>query len=172
MLANDIEGILKLTPLRLTNVPPPMASHEIVMDENILDVTVHTENPDGRLVLIGVLQYSGVSLYEWALTAKPPRPPILKWFRKILEVHPLRNGLIHANMAFESVGVSVLTSNYASPEIRISDNGSLFADQRLLARNCTSFLVTPAHLIFTTGQHLLKFVHMAPVEGEHSSTVR
>lgn len=41
-----------------------------------------------------------------------------------------------------------------------SDNGSLFANERLLARNCTSLLVTPAHLIFTTGNHLLKFVHM------------
>ncbi|KAF2235143.1 IKI3-domain-containing protein [Viridothelium virens] len=29
-----------------------------------------------------------------------------------------------------------------------------------LARNCTSFLVTQAHLIFTTSQHLLKFVHL------------
>lgn len=48
----------------------------------------------------------------------------------------------------------------------LSDNGSLFANERLLARNCTSLLVTPAHLIFTTGQHLLKFVHMARVDGE------
>ena len=43
-------------------------------------------------------------------------------------------------------------------------NGRLFADKRQLAQNCTSFLVTPAHLIFTTGQHLLKFVHMTDVE--------
>lgn len=42
----------------------------------------------------------------------------------------------------------------------LSENGSLFVNGTRLIRNCTSFLVTPAHLIFTTSQHLLKFVHM------------
>ena len=49
----------------------------------------------------------------------------------------------------------------------LAENGSLFANERRLARNCTSFLVTPAHLIFTTSQHLLKFVHLTrDSEGE------
>ena len=43
----------------------------------------------------------------------------------------------------------------------LSENGSLFANQRRLAKNCISFLVTPAHLIYTTSQHILKFLHMA-----------
>ena len=42
----------------------------------------------------------------------------------------------------------------------LAENGSLFANERRLARNCTSFLVTTTHLIFTTSQHLLKFVHL------------
>ncbi|OAA67232.1 IKI3 family protein [Niveomyces insectorum RCEF 264] len=42
-----------------------------------------------------------------------------------------------------------------------SRNGHLYANERLLAKNCTSFLVTPDHLVFTTGNHLLKFVHLA-----------
>ncbi len=50
----------------------------------------------------------------------------------------------------------------------LSKNGCLYANERLLTRNCTSFLVTPAHLVFTTSQHLLKFVHMTDVDGEHS----
>lgn len=49
----------------------------------------------------------------------------------------------------------------------LSSQGCLFANKRLLANNCTSFLVTPAHLIFTTSNHLLKFVHMAEVEGRY-----
>lgn len=49
----------------------------------------------------------------------------------------------------------------------LAENGSLFANERRLVRNCTSFLVTPAHLIFTTSQHLLKFVHLkGDTEGE------
>lgn len=50
----------------------------------------------------------------------------------------------------------------------LSTNGSLYANDRLLTRNCTSFLVTSAHLIFTTTQHLLKFVHMIGVDGRRS----
>ena len=53
----------------------------------------------------------------------------------------------------------------------LAENGSLFANERRLARSCTSFLVTPAHLIFTTSQHLLKFVHLTgDTEGEFSLT--
>lgn len=43
--------------------------------------------------------------------------------------------------------------------------GALYANKRVIAKNCTSFLVTPAHLLFTTSQHLLKFVHLNRVDG-------
>ncbi len=53
----------------------------------------------------------------------------------------------------------------------LSSQGCLFVNRRLLTNNCTSFLVTPAHLIFTTTNHLLKFVHMAGVDGKNLSIV-
>lgn len=43
--------------------------------------------------------------------------------------------------------------------------GALYANKRVIAKNCTSFLVTPAHLLFTTSQHLLKFVHLNRADG-------
>ncbi|KAL2160879.1 hypothetical protein VTH06DRAFT_1076 [Thermothelomyces fergusii] len=46
----------------------------------------------------------------------------------------------------------------------LSRNGHLYANSRLLAKNCTSFLVTDSHLIFTTSNHFVKFVHLAPEE--------
>ena len=49
----------------------------------------------------------------------------------------------------------------------LSANGHLQASdqdsQKSIAKNCTSFLITPAHLIYTTTTHLLKFVHIADV---------
>ncbi|KAI0542126.1 IKI3 family-domain-containing protein [Xylaria digitata] len=48
--------------------------------------------------------------------------------------------------------------------IGLSRNGHLFANTRLLLKNCTSFLVTPAHLIITTTNHLLKFIHLTDVD--------
>ncbi|CAK7209101.1 Putative elongator complex protein 1 [Sporothrix bragantina] len=45
--------------------------------------------------------------------------------------------------------------------IGLSRNGHLYANERQLAKNCTSFVVTEDHLVFTTSNHLLKFVHLA-----------
>lgn len=43
----------------------------------------------------------------------------------------------------------------------LSRNGHLYANSRLLAKNCTSFTVTPSHLIFTTSNHFVKYVHLS-----------
>ncbi|KAI6781536.1 Elongator complex protein-like protein [Emericellopsis cladophorae] len=43
----------------------------------------------------------------------------------------------------------------------LSRGGHLYANSRSLAKNCTSFVVTPSHLIFTTNNHFVKFVHLA-----------
>lgn len=48
----------------------------------------------------------------------------------------------------------------------LSRSGHLYANSRLLVKNCTSFLVTCDHLIFTTSNHLLKFVHLGRPEGK------
>ncbi|KAF8458877.1 IKI3 family-domain-containing protein [Terfezia claveryi] len=42
----------------------------------------------------------------------------------------------------------------------LSENGKLYANSTLIAPNCTSFVVTNAHLIYTTTQHFVKFVHL------------
>ena len=50
--------------------------------------------------------------------------------------------------------------------VSMTRSGALYANKRLLAKNCTSFLVTQAHIMFTTSLHLIKFVHLTTVEGE------
>lgn len=47
----------------------------------------------------------------------------------------------------------------------LSRNGHLYANTRQLAKNCTSFAVTEDHLIFTTSNHYVKFVHLTAVDG-------
>lgn len=46
----------------------------------------------------------------------------------------------------------------------LSRSGHLFANSRLLAKNCTSFITTPDHLIFTTSNHFVKYVHLGDAE--------
>lgn len=41
-----------------------------------------------------------------------------------------------------------------------TNTGVLYADEKPLLRNCTSFLVTNSHLLVTTTNHLLKFLHI------------
>ena len=43
----------------------------------------------------------------------------------------------------------------------LTTNGKLYANNRLLTSSCTSFQLTPTHLIFTT-QTLLKIVRLCP----------
>lgn len=43
----------------------------------------------------------------------------------------------------------------------LSRNGHIYANSRLLAKNCTSFILTPSHLILTTNNHFVKFVHLS-----------
>jgi elongator complex protein 1 len=47
----------------------------------------------------------------------------------------------------------------------LSKGGHLYVNSRQLVKNCTSFLVTPSHLVFTTSNHLLKFAHLDRPEG-------
>ncbi|OAQ71074.1 IKI3 family protein [Pochonia chlamydosporia 170] len=44
----------------------------------------------------------------------------------------------------------------------LSRNGHIYANSRMLAKNCTSFVLTPSHLIFTTSNHFVKYVHLVP----------
>ncbi len=145
-----------------------MALHEITLKGNALDVNVTITESEEPFFLISVLHRSSVSLYQWQLTSKPPKPPLMQWHKEVSSEMTNFHGLVDPGVALSSVGFEE-TKNSDDQGInttfRVSDNGSLYAGQRLLSKNCTSFLVTPAHLIFTTGQHLLKFVHMAPVEG-------
>jgi elongator complex protein 1 len=50
--------------------------------------------------------------------------------------------------------------------VGMSRNGHLYANSRLLAKNCTSFLVTPDHLVFTTANHFVKFIHLLSPDGK------
>ena len=207
----------RLTPLRLANIPPPMALYELNMESNAVDVAITTK--DG-ITMLGVLHQDEVSMYEFCLTKKPLKAPERKWLAKIPSDQSTPPTFtvfaLNQQISFDRTGkVQILQSSIQGPTIvvletetdteiqhfshrpfddetdlggssiqmrvndglivdgekafplkpkfSLSSSGRLFAEKRQLASNCTSFLVTPAHLVFTTTQHLLKFVHMADV---------
>jgi elongator complex protein 1 len=84
------------------------------------------------------------------------------------DLHSLTFGehtLSHCNFPHYLPWTEIVPSGDDHIAFGMSGTGHLYANSRLLLKNCTSFLVTPAHLIFTTTTHLLKFVHITDVNG-------
>lgn len=64
---------LKLTPLRLAGVPPPMAHNELPLDSNVIDVAFSTSG-----TRIAVLMEKSFSVFLWSLKSCPVPVPILE----------------------------------------------------------------------------------------------
>ncbi|KUJ12018.1 elongator complex protein-like protein 1 [Mollisia scopiformis] len=235
-----IDGkIIKVTPFRAANIPPPMALHEVEVQSNALDVAFNADTS-----LVASLHSQGISLFEWKAATVPSVSPNLTGrvtfaqidrqqsvyqqicFGRTNELLVLKRCDSESNsvvdrygfddvtgrielISSETEGVSyTLLSSFqgdtAYPFVQsrsgdlhslttadrstwhcsfphylpwvdvllgikaiafgMSENGHLYANSRLLLKNCTSFLVTPAHLILTTTTHLLKFVHITNVD--------
>ncbi|KAL4964770.1 Elongator subunit IKI3 [Aspergillus stella-maris] len=236
---------LKLTPLRLSGVPPPMAHNELALESNAINVAFSKTG-----TRIAVLMNDRFSVFLWSLKSRPVPIPILEssyplseekdsrprqiTFINDNEVYVLRSrgpndtcierttletretkvvyeaadseqldsmfaSLGHEALWFSHVpqpGQPVAYSNIVmsssenfqvvpwaqSPTvdthwakavqisedehvlISLSRNGGLYANEKQLAKNCTSFLVTTSHVIFTTSLHLIKFAHLARAE--------
>ncbi|KAL8934000.1 MAG: hypothetical protein Q9216_006116 [Gyalolechia sp. 2 TL-2023] len=160
-----IDGkILKVTSLRQANIPPPMSLYEVTLAVNANDVVVALERPAGEAgkaptLRIRVLHQQGISSYILDMSTKKP---------------PVKNDDAGNSTMEELIAIMASTGTKGSCALKLeesfvdsepsifslTDNGSLLASGRTLARGCTSYLVTPSHLIFTTSQHLLKFVHI------------
>ncbi|RDW57132.1 Elongator subunit IKI3 [Aspergillus mulundensis] len=251
-IPNDVGAVavidgktLRLTPLRLSGVPPPMAHNELHLDANAIDVAFSKSG-----TRIAVLTNDHFSVYLWSLKSRPVPAPILEssyplsdekdsrprqiTFINDNEVYILRSrgpnntcierttletretkvvyeaadsehlvsmfsSLGHEALWFSHVpqpGQLITYSNITMPSsdefhvtpwtqtpavdtywaesaqifeyehvlVSLSRTGSLYANKTLLAKNCTSFLVTSSHVIFTTSLHLLKFVHLRRAE--------
>lgn len=235
-----IDGqIIKITPFRAANIPPPMALHEITVHSNAIDVMFNIDAS-----MIAVLHHQGVSIFEWKDISASEAPPALtgrytfgqneltntcyqqicfvdandvlvlrrhittslvtrygfnedtgRMDKKSHEDTPTsslitlssfnKNGSAHpyaqditGNLHSLSLGdsslayygfpvalpwIEMLSYKDSQLSFGMTTNGHLYANTRLLVKNCTSFLVTPAHLIFTTTTHFVKFVHIADV---------
>lgn len=84
---------------------------------------------------------------------------------KLLEVSRGETAAFPTKFPTQLPWVEVICHEGENVAFGLSRSGHLYANSRQLVRNCTSFLVTPSHLVFTTSNHFLKFVHLAGAEG-------
>ncbi|EFQ98733.1 elongator complex protein 1 [Nannizzia gypsea CBS 118893] len=212
---------LKLSPLKVATVPPPMALCELAHDSNVIDVAFSKTSAK-----IAILSAASFTIYSWDLKSTSPleaklcathaispsrRPRLIAflgeddiyvvtqdefegvhissifpdsgqeklWIAQISQNNRTRTySFIRRSRAEDSSvipwqdGPATDTSWARAIQLpsgddilfTLSRSGALYANKRLLAKSVTSFLLTSAHLIYTTAQHLLKFVHIAKVD--------
>jgi elongator complex protein 1 len=99
-------------------------------------------------------------LYD--LSSSPNRSPSIG---KLQEFCPWVEVVNVGSKVRNQPAMSTSLTNSQITVFGLSSKGSLYAADQLLASNCTSFVATPAHLIFTTANHLLKFIHLSEDKG-------
>ncbi|CUS09589.1 unnamed protein product [Tuber aestivum] len=231
VLASVDGTTLKLTPLRVANIPPPMALKEVELKSTPVDVAI---SPSGRL--IAVLRDKALDLIRWDFARnKLVSGPILtsnivefdpgQYPRQIsfaddetlgvvrdigvgsvLKVISIPNdgqGISKCTHEFQNGATAVRlggvpgrrTLFYQDSERNVyfydtedrsekyitqlpaicpwleigfhqemvfglSGDGRLYVNSKPIASNCTSFAITPTHLVYTTTRHFVKFVHL------------
>ena len=124
-------------------------------------------------------------MHELSSIASPsPSTSILSSFVQDGSLHPFIQGsagdlhslafgdhsLSHCNFPTFLPWVEIVPIGNDFVAFGMSSNGHLYANATLLVKNCTSFLITAAHLIFTTTTHLIKFVHITHHNGNTLSS--
>lgn len=173
-----IDGkMLKVTPLRIANIPPPMAFDEIELPSNALDVDINRDGTE-----IAVLHRHSFSLWECDYSLRPAKKATLKSVVDVSatntneEVNGAASERDHCIKVTGGHNLFTRTDHdriFYQSEMRsdTEDNMSVFLDesgtlhlkssqQVLTVRNCTSFVATSGLLIYTTSQHILKFIHL------------
>jgi elongator complex protein 1 len=74
--------ILKLTPLRIANVPPPMAFHSLALESKTVDVALSKSG-----TRLAVLSHHDVSVYALDLNKRPVPKPVLLWKSDAIKDH-------------------------------------------------------------------------------------
>ncbi|RMZ66090.1 elongator complex 1 [Pyrenophora seminiperda CCB06] len=234
----DGQVSLKLTPLRIANIPPPMSLHTLTLESKPVDVALSKSG--NRLA---VLSDTDLAVYSLDLQRRPIPKPAFLWRNDAVKDHsprhvtflgdeqifvladnwdedeaslwrsegdmllpqgpivetdstslllssvdhemlytefqdgtlhqvvidetttdlPPQTSLVHKFPSFAHE-VQVVNFDGQTLAFGLTKGGVLYVNERILVRNCTSFAATTAHLIFTTTQHLLKFVHLAAAD--------
>ncbi|EHA55569.1 elongator complex protein 1 [Pyricularia oryzae 70-15] len=117
----------------------------------------------GKPELLCELDAQGFSGFVFSATA-PILPCVQDRSGKLLQPSAEGQALLPVKFSTQLPWAEVILHDDSTLAVGMSRGGQLYANTRLLAKNCTSFVVTGDHLIFTTTNHFLKLVHLTGVE--------
>ena len=179
---------LRLTPFRTANIPPPMAFDEFHLSENASDVAIndtgteivvlhqgavtvlrcnYLEKPPKTAQLKATLDRLSLEYGSWRSSGAKSQGAKDSHIRtdhdriwyQATEDHSDSHG-----SASREDSETIWTSPAGDKTIfRLSDGGLLVIQsdfETVRISGCTSFVLTKVHLIYTTSQHLLKFIHL------------
>ena len=156
---------LKLTPFKFATVPPPMAFCEVCVESNILACSISASGEQ-----IAILTTNSLDLYNWDSIRIPHlhlRKTTPLSVTSNSERSHYRETLFPGGRPWTETfhfNDSQIPQEIGMDRFSMTKKGDLSADGRPLARSCTSYLLTDKHLLFTTSQHLLKFVDLNTLE--------
>ncbi|KAK5988637.1 Elongator complex protein 1 [Cladobotryum mycophilum] len=79
---------------------------------------------------------------------------------KLYKLTETGNDLLDISFTTQLPWFEITKTEGVTTAFGLSRGGHIYANDRLLTKNCTSFVVTPSHLIFTTNNHFVKYVHL------------
>ena len=82
-MTDSIPALLRMTPLRLANVPPPMALHELQVPEVILDSAVNHSNS-----IFAFLHFKSVSVFKSSNKSSVSSKIDLQWTYELPQDYP------------------------------------------------------------------------------------
>ncbi|KAK3673849.1 putative elongator complex protein 1 [Recurvomyces mirabilis] len=151
---------LKITPLRTANIPPPMAQDEIKLPDCANDVAFDQDEDE---TLVQVLFANG-STSSWKYVHSTKHTD---------RATAVSNGTRDAVTNGDNISALELhyhaeeTLPHGLGEVSLSESGLLQVAglANIRVPGVTSYIATDLYLIFTTSNHLLKFIHLSE-EGE------
>jgi elongator complex protein 1 len=125
---------LKLTPLRIANIPPPMSLHQLTLSQKAIDVAFSVSS-----TRLAILSEVDVALYTIDLKKQPVPPPALVWRSEAFQ------GLCPRHVAFFGKDqVGVLTDAWEEEEslLWVIGEGSLYRKGPILGASQISFMTS------------------------------
>ncbi|KAG5513707.1 hypothetical protein PMAC_000745 [Pneumocystis sp. 'macacae'] len=131
---------LRLTPFKIANVPPPLSFRDIKLSETPTSISI---SKDSNYILS--LTDNMIEVIHWPLNIDSSAFPEI---------------INKLDISFEPK-IALIDLGVYEKSIVVDDNGKLFANDRLISTNCTSFICSKEYLVFTSS-NLAKFVKLTP----------
>lgn len=159
-----LNGDRAKVPLQLS-VTGDNGVHILAVGEESILISSHASEPESDKAVAHAIEVDAVSSIGQYTVGGSPTTLAQEHSGKLLQVSLDSTVALPVSFPMYLSWTEVTEHDGQLLAFGLSSGGHLYVNSRQLVKNCSSFLVTPSHLIFTTSNHLLKFAHLDRPEG-------